>query len=341
MGIGPARDEVGQGTARARASAPLPTWVAGIVHYRAYDDLDRCAASAEEQTHAPLARVVIDHDADFGALRRFSRAHPGTHALARPNRGFAGGANAVLQWVERQCPAAQFVLLLNPDVVLEPGYAERLLVALRNRPRVALASGKLVRPDGRTLDSAGIRMPRHRRPRDRGADEPDRRQYDRIERVFGVSGAAMMLRREALPDLAVDGEVFDEDFFAYHEDTDLAWRARLLGWEALYVPDARAVHRRRWRTDARSRIEPEVRRHSFKNHYLEMLKNERPAQFARDLPAIAAWELLRLGYTFLRDPVLLRGYADAARLAPRAWAKRRVIQRRAAARRRAAAPASR
>ena len=82
---------------------------------------------------------------------------------------------------------------------------------------MALASGKLLRPDGLTIDSAGIVMSRNRRPRDRGSDTPDRGLYDRTERVFAVSGAAIMIRSEAVSDISVDGELFDEDFLAYHE----------------------------------------------------------------------------------------------------------------------------
>jgi len=220
--------------------------------------------------------------------------------------------------------------LLNPDVVLDAGYAESLIREMTVRPVAALASGKLLRSDGCTLDSAGIRMARHRHPVDRGSDEIDRRQYEACEFVFAASGAALMIRCQALPDLSVDGEVFDEDFFAYHEETDLAWRAQLLGWKSLYVPRARALHRRGWRRGRRFDIDPQIRRHAFKNRYLEMVKNERPMGFLRDLPAIAGWELLRLGYSVTRDRTLLRAYREALRLLPRAWAKRRIIQQRAA-----------
>ena len=75
---------------------------------------------------------------------------------------------------------------------------------------------------------------------DRGADQADVGQYERIEEVFGASGAAALYRRAMLEDVRVLGEYFDEDFFAYREDADLAWRARLLGWSCLYVPTALA-----------------------------------------------------------------------------------------------------
>src|SRR5258706_426452 len=70
-------------------------------------------------------------------------------------------------------------------------------------------------------------------------------QYDKPGEIFGPSGAAALYRRKALDDTAIDGQYFDEDFFAYREDADLAWRCRLLGWNAIYVPGAVALHRRR------------------------------------------------------------------------------------------------
>src|SRR5690606_18443946 len=127
-------------------------------------------------------------------------------------------------WADAHHPGVAYALLLNPDTRLDPDYAAVLVRELEADPRAAIAGGKLLRPDRATLDSAGIRLPRHRRPRDRGSGEPDRGRYDRREAVFAVSGAAMMVRRAAMAAIALDGEVVDESFFAYHDDTDLCWR---------------------------------------------------------------------------------------------------------------------
>jgi GT2 family glycosyltransferase len=324
---------------RSPPAAPGP-WLAGIVHHDAFEDLERCLASLRGQTAPPLVTAVVDTGADPSRLEGLARAHPEVRFHPRPNRGYGAGANFLLAGASEWAPDAAYVLILNPDVELEPDFACVLLREMEARPRVALASGKLLRPGGALIDSAGIRLPRHRRARDRGSEEPDRGQFDRAELVFGVSGAAMMIRRAALPDLALDEEVFDEDFFAYQDDTDLSWRANLLGWQVLYEPAARAVHGRRWRRERRSAIQPWIRRHSFKNHYLQIVKNERPTDLLRNLPVLAAWELLRLGYALVRDRAILPGYVEAARGVPRAWHKRRILQRRARARRAVGAPAS-
>jgi GT2 family glycosyltransferase len=243
-----------------------------------------------------------------------------------PNRGFAGGANQVVDRLLDTLESVDFILLLNPDVELDAEYASRLITAMLERHDVAIGTGKLLRPDRTTLDSAGIIIPRNRRPRDRGSDQPDLGQFDEPEFVDAASGAAMMLRVAALDDLTIDGELFDESFFAYHEDTDLCWRARLFGWQVLYEPRAIGLHRRGWQRGGRRDIPIETRRHSFKNHYLQLVKNETASGFIRNLPWLVTWEILRLGFVALRDRPMSTAYRDAWRALPDARRRRALIQ---------------
>jgi len=312
-------------------------YAAGIVHFGADPGLERCLASLLGQSRPPVHVVVVDHDPEDAADPRraaLARRFPAVEWIHAPNGGYAAGANRVIARSLSAAPAVDFVLVLNPDVELEPGYAGALLDELERWPRVALASGKLLRPGGAQIDSAGIEQRRSRRFRDRGSEEPDDGRYAEVEPVFAVSGAALLLRRATLAALAVEGEVFDEDFFTYHEETDLAWRARRLGWQSLYVPAARAVHVRGWRRGARRRVSPRIRGHSWKNRYLELLKNESPAAFLRDLPYILPVELARLSYALFADRGLFAAYREAGRLAPRALRKRALAGGGADARRR-------
>jgi GT2 family glycosyltransferase len=303
-------------------------YVAGIVNHASYEDLASCLASLSQQDARPEAVFVVDTGVDPARLEALACEFPAVGFELRGNLGWGAGVNRVLARVDHEHPDVPYVLLLNPDIELDPDFAAVLCDALEADPRVAIASGKLLRPGRAVIDSAGIRLPRHRRPRDRGSDEADGGQFDRAEFVFGVSGAAMMLRRSALSDLAVAGEVVDEDFFAYHDDTDLCWRANRLGWRVLYEPRARGVHGRRWKREQRMEIAPFVRRHSFKNHYLQIIKNERLADFCLNLPWLLTWELLRLGFAVLRDPAVLPAYREALVAARRARAKRRIIEQR-------------
>lgn len=302
---------------------------AGIVHHGSDPGLSSCLASLRAQVHPPAHVVVVDHDppdpadAARAALRR---AHPEVEWIHAPNGGYAAGANRVVERVLTAVPDCEFVLVLNPDVELAPDFAARALDELAGHPDVALASGKLLRPGGRLIDSAGIERRRSRRFRDRGSEAPDDGRYDRVEPVFAVSGAALFLRRAALASLALEGELFDEDFFTYHEETDLAWRAHRLGWRCLYVPAARAVHVRGWRRGERRRVPATIRRHAFKNRYLELIKNESIPALVRDLPFVLPVELARLGFALTVDRSLLRGYLEAARLTRRALRKRALLR---------------
>src|SRR5262249_6417158 len=144
---------------------------------------------------------------------------------------------------------APFVLSLNADARPEPEFVARLLARMVEPGwRVGAVTGRLLRPpqaDGsRRLDACGMRLVQTWRHLDRGSGELDRGQYARAERVFGGTGAATLLRREALFDVAVEGDVFDPDFFTFREDAELCFRLRERGWEVLYEPAARCEHRR-------------------------------------------------------------------------------------------------
>ncbi|MCP1309725.1 glycosyltransferase family 2 protein [Paenibacillus tyrfis] len=78
--------------------------------------------------------------------------------------------------------------------------------------------------------------------------------WDEEGDVIGVPGAAALYSSSMVRDVSIDDEFFDEDFFAYKEDVDVAWRSRLLGWKALYCPDAQAFHNRGWKKGARTKI---------------------------------------------------------------------------------------
>jgi GT2 family glycosyltransferase len=152
--------------------------------------------------------------------------------------------------------------------------------------------------------------------------------------VFGADGAAALYRRETLEDCAVAGQVLDEDMELWASDVDLAWRARLRGWKCVYDPRAVAYHVRSYSPSTRARMPAGARRLQFRNRYLMIAKNDTAGGLARDLPRLLAFEVAALGFALLREPFLLRGYAEAARLLPDALRKRREVQ----ARRRARAP---
>jgi len=315
--------------ARGRAGADRARWAVGIVNHGSYDDLDRCLGSLARQSLPATAIAVYDTGEDLARFAKSRVAHPEIVFESGPNRGYAGGANRVVERLRSESAAVDYILVLNPDVELDPDFSLSLIEEIERHPAVAIATGKLLRPDRMTLDSAGILFPRHGRPRDRGSDVRDRGQFDAVEMVDAASGAAMMLRVASLDELTLEGELFDESFFAYHEDTDLCWRARRFGWQILYQPRAVGVHARGWQRDGRAEIAISTRRHSFKNHYLQLVKNETWGHGFRNLPWLLGWEILRFGFVVIRDRPMLAAYAEAWRALPEARRKRALVQSRA------------
>ncbi|MDQ3281667.1 MAG: glycosyltransferase [Acidobacteriota bacterium] len=146
--------------------------------------------------------------------------------------------------------------------------------------------------------------------------------------VFGVSGAAGMFRMSFLRDAAIDGEIFDEDFFAYREDADLAWRGRLFGWQAICEPRAIAYHVRRVTPDARRELPAEINMHSVKNRFLLRLKNQGAYLALRNLPFELVRDLIVIFAALAVERSSLPAFTWLWRNRARIRAKRRAIQQR-------------
>lgn len=276
--------------------------------------------------------VIVADNASADDTDEVVREHGARLVRFEHRQPYARAANAALA-----CAGGDAVLLLNPDCFLEPGF----LAAARPRldePGVGCVAPKLVRalgpePGSRldALDAVGMVIDRRRKNTLVGHGRP-RLAYDLPGEAFGVDGAAALYRRETLDDCAVAGEVFDTDMERWASDVDLSWRARLLGWRCAYEPGAVAYHVRWYSPSTREQMPTRDRRMQFRNRYLMMVKNDTREGLARDLPRIAAYELLALGYAVTREPGLLGGYADAARLLPGALRRRRELQSRVRAR---------
>jgi len=168
---------------------------------------------------------------------------------------------------------------------------------------------------------------------DRGSNAVDRGQFAEAEQVFGSTGAASLYSRDALEDVAIDGEFFLEEFHSFREDAELAFRFAQRGWRVLYEPKARAIHRRHNLPERRRQMSTHVNMHSLKNRYL-----------LRAYHLDLANALLTLIPTLLRDVGIL-GYvllAERSSLAAYRWLwrnRKMIRERRAAIRARRTRPA--
>ena len=302
-----------------------------IVTYNSEKYIIQCLEAVERQTYRQWEIVVVDNGS-VDSTRACLEPLAGRYRLVwnGSNRGFAAAQNQAIGMTR-----GQLVLTLNPDVLLTPTFLEEALRAAAEVPWAGMFAGKLLRTDENlqplrppVLDSAGIFFTPELRHLDRGSSQPDRGQYEEMEYVFGPTAAAAMYRRETIEDVAVNGEFFDEDFFAYREDADLAWRAQLLGWRCIYVPRAVGYHLRRVLPERRAELPPELNFHSVKNRFLLRIKNITPLLYARVLLPTTWRDLEVLGYVLLREQTSLPALAYVAKNFGRFLAKRRAIQAR-------------
>jgi GT2 family glycosyltransferase len=247
-----------------------------IVTHDHADTLTACLAAVEALRPAPDHVVAIDNASTDGSatiLAEHGRNLTMTAVCEERNTGFAAAANRGIA-----ATSEPWVLLLNPDCAPRPNLVGALLDAVSIRPeaaRIGSVSPKLLRAQGPELvaqeavDAAGMIVTPSGRHLDRGAGCRDDGSFDLPAWVFGGSAAAILLRREALDDIAYsDSEFFATPFFAYREDAELAWRLQLRGWRCLYVPNAVATHRRGFRPEEGRRGHTAINRYSVRNRFL-------------------------------------------------------------------------
>ncbi|HYR42672.1 MAG TPA: glycosyltransferase family 2 protein [Terriglobia bacterium] len=300
-----------------------PKVAVNIVTFNSARDIAACLDSLRAQTFQDFQVHILDNASSDDTLKLIEPFDIDYLVRSPINTGFCKAHNELA----RRFPSDN-VLFLNPDTVLHPAFIEELVRALDARPDAASATGKLIRRDGATIDSTGIIMTRQQRHLDRGADELDTGQFDEPGDIFGPSGAAALYRLVALDDVAINGQYFDEDFFAFRDDADLAWRCRLLGWNSIYVPAAVAQHRRRVTPERRGKLPKEINYHSVKNRFLLRINNMTGDLYRRHFWQITKRDLAVIGYVLIREWSSMPAFWYVVKNVPRLLRKRRAIQRR-------------
>ena len=293
--------------------------------------LPDCFASIEQQDYQEVEVIVVDN-ASSDETRQLLRTRETTWRILcnAENAGFAAGQNQAIRAAH-----GDWLLCLNPDVMLAPDFIRRLIEAGEAHREAGAVCGKLLRWDPgtnpcqtRVIDSTGIFFTRNLRHLDRGAEEVDRGQYDRPQWMFGATGAAAMFRRSFVEAVSVEREFFDEEFFAYREDADLAWRAQVMGWKCLYLPAAEAWHVRRVTPERRDRLPHAINWHSVKNRFLMRGKNASGWLCWKLFWPVAWRDLMVIGYALLRDWRMLSAIAYPVRHLSSVRRKREIIQAR-------------
>ena len=314
--------------------------------------LKPCLESILAQSYKNFELLIIDNasnDETVGQVKKILEILPVTIKwrliINEKNLGFAAGHNLGIKE-----SSGELVALVNQDVILDGKFLENIVGIFEQDKKIGSAQGKLLRikinedklEKSEVVDNAGLVILKNRRIIARGQGQKDSEEFNKKEEIFGVDGALPVYRREALEDIKInlDGktEYFDEDFFAYKEDVDLAWRLRLYGWQARYEPKALAWHARTAGDSAKTsyigiikerlKINQFGKYHAFKNQRLMQIKNEQIGLLVRHSLWFLPKEFSAWLYVLVFEHYTWKSIKELFKLTPRAWQKRKIIMAR-------------
>lgn len=289
------------------------------------------------QTHRPQHLIVVDNGSTDGTPAWLAANWPAVEVIALgANLGFAAANNHGLARSD-----APWVALVNSDTVPDPTWLATLVAAGNADPRIGSVASLMLfmdRPD--IVNSAGIAVDPSGIAWDwLGGARVDRLPFDAAAgaiTVFGASAGAALYRRAAIDDIAippatVDGQpispplLFDEAYFMYLEDVDVAWRLRLRGWDSVLAPGARIRHVGSGTSGEGS---PFKNRLLARNKVWTILKNYPTAPLLARLPLVVAYDLASVPYRVVVNgqTAALRGRLDALVGARHALRERRRVQ---------------
>jgi GT2 family glycosyltransferase len=303
---------------RGGASLRVGMISAVILNFNGKRYLEDCLTSVLSQTFRDFEVIIVDNGSSDDSTEYLATHYPWVKVVKNEkNLGFAGGTNSGIRQAR-----GEYILTLNNDTHMHNRFLECLVRVMKSDKSVGMCAPKMLFCDGR-INSTGICLSRSGAAWDRGMSEPDKGQYDIQEEVFGPCAGAALYRREMLEEIGL----FDEDFFLYMEDVDLAFRGRLAGWKCFYVPDAKVHHIYGGTTGFGSDLSVY---YGNRNHLWYVAKNFPGRLLIKSLPWIIGRSLAVVPYyaKMGKGRIILRSKLDALRGLPIMLRKRgRVVRK--------------
>lgn len=246
-----------------------------IPNYNGIGYLDGCLQAMERQTVRPDDVIVVDNGSSDGSADFVRRHYPWVHLIELPeNTGFTGAVNTGI----RASGSMDYVILLNNDTRAFPDFAGELIRAMEKRSDIFSCQAKMLSmSDPRRIDDAGDLYCAlgwaFARGRGKSAE-----CFRHPAEIFSCCAGAAIYRMSILKEIGL----FDENHFAYLEDTDIGWRARIRGYRNVYIPAAKVLHM--GSASSGSRYNLFKIRHSSRNSIYVIAKNMPAAQILMNLP---------------------------------------------------------
>lgn len=292
-----------------KASVVIPNW-------NGEEHLTECLEALNSQTFRDFETIVIDNGSTDGSVRLIEKKFPNVILVQLPkNIGFAGGVNSGVKIAR-----GDYISLLNNDAVAEPTWLQELVDAMDHAD---MAAAKILHYDDRSLvDSTGDFVSKWGLSYPRQRDQKDDVEYTGYPEIFAASGGANICKREVYDTIGL----LDEDFFAYSEDVDFGFRARLSGYKIVLAPKARVYHHIGATSGKMGHF---ARRQSLKNTHYLYVKNMPSPLFWKLLPRFVFVQILLFAAAVKAGAftVAISAYTECLVKLPKTLAKRRQIQR--------------
>lgn len=277
-----------------------------IPNYKGEAYLRPCVESLLAGTGLEMDVIIVDNGSRDGCVEEIRRLYPQVECVCLDqNYGFCKAVNIGIRKAE-----TPYVFLLNNDTLVCKGAVEALLASLKKDRRIFSVEAKMIQYQDRTkIDSAGTFYNAFGWAYARGKDRPAD-QYRKRGPVFSACAGAAMYRREVFEEIGL----FDEEHFAYLEDVDVGYRARIAGYRNVYEPMARIIHVGSAASGSRHN-EFKVRLSARNNLYL-IYKNMPVLQILLNLPFLLAGFLVKYLF-FLKKglgAIYLKGLMEAPKL---------------------------
>lgn len=242
-----------------------------IVNWNGKNFLRDCLDSLRNQTHKDFRIILVDNGSEDDSVSLVRANYPEVETIELlKNTGFAKANNIGIKKALED-GNIKYILTLNNDTKVCANFMAEMLSSAENHPGAGSIQPKVLNYDGTKIDSAGILIYKDMSAQNRGYEEKDGGKYNQEAEIFGASACAAIYAREALEKTKLPGDnYFDEDYFAYFEDVDLAWRLRLTGFRSFYCPQAIVVH---FQSATGKRYSPFKKFHLHRNQYYNIIKN--------------------------------------------------------------------
>lgn len=274
-----------------------------------------------EQTYSDLEIYIVDNGSKDGSVEFIEENYPSVKLVKFPhNTGFAPAVNAGIK-----AASGQYLALINNDTVVDKNWVSELAAVLDSHPEIGSVGCKMLAyDDHKLLDGVGDGYRRGGLPGRIGHREIDTGRFDTQRYILGACGGAAVYKRSMLDDIGL----FDEDYFAYLEDVDIALRAQSAGYKCLYVPSAIIYHLGCGTTG--SGYSPLVVKLSARNNINTIVKNIPMPLLIKFLPQIIYWQAFYFAVVILRGGQLIPwmlGTFEALFMLPKMIAKRFEINK--------------